>query len=61
VIEREVKVAEEAGDWDQAVLHYIELVRANPASIEYRAGCACMQPSLSLRRGTNTTRLALSV
>jgi general secretion pathway protein D len=48
-LQREVKVAEEVGDWDQAVLHYIELVRGDPGSIEYRAGLlrAKLQASLA--------------
>ncbi|HVR27974.1 MAG TPA: secretin N-terminal domain-containing protein [Thermoanaerobaculia bacterium] len=48
-LEREVRVAEQIGDWDQAVLHYIELVRAEPGNIEYRAGLlrAKLQASLA--------------
>jgi general secretion pathway protein D len=48
-LEREVKVAEQVGDWDQAVLHYIELVREEPGNIEYRAGLlrAKLQASLA--------------
>jgi len=48
-LERDVKVAEQVGDWDQAVLHYIELVRQEPGNIEYRAGLlrAKLQASLA--------------
>ena len=48
-LEHEVRLAEETGDWDQAVLKYLELTRADPGSIEYRAGLlrAKIQASLA--------------
>ena len=35
---REAQYAEVAGDWDAAVLHYMELVTTDPADLRYRAG-----------------------
>ena len=35
---REAQHAELAGDWDAAVLHYMELVASDPADLRYRAG-----------------------
>ena len=35
---REAIAAEQLEDWDQAVLHYLELVRQSPDDINYRAG-----------------------
>jgi general secretion pathway protein D len=48
-LEHEVRLAEETGDWDQAVLKYLELTRADPGNIEYRAGLlrAKIQASLA--------------
>ena len=34
---RRAQIAESAGDWDQAVLEYIELTRQNPGDLRYRA------------------------
>ena len=34
---REAQAAEASGDWDQAVIHYLELVSENPADLRYRA------------------------
>ncbi len=34
---RDAQRAEQEGDWDQAVLHYMETVRAHPDNIAYRA------------------------
>ncbi|MEM1247782.1 MAG: secretin N-terminal domain-containing protein [Acidobacteriota bacterium] len=34
---RRAQVAEQMGDWDQAVLEYIELSRQNPGDLRYRA------------------------
>jgi len=34
---RQAQQAEQVGDWDQAVLHYLEAVRAHPGNISYRA------------------------
>ena len=48
-LEHEVKMAEENGDWDEAVLKYIELQRTDPGNIEYKAGLlrAKIQASLA--------------
>ena len=35
---RQAQYAETAGDWDAAVLRYMELVTANPSDLRYRAG-----------------------
>ncbi len=35
---REAQHAELAGDWDAAVLHYMELVATDPSDLRYRAG-----------------------
>ncbi|MDH3521984.1 MAG: cohesin domain-containing protein [Acidobacteriota bacterium] len=35
---REAQIAERRGDWDQAVLHYLELVDQYPGNISYKAG-----------------------
>ena len=35
---REAQYAETAGDWDAAVLRYMELVAADPSDLRYRAG-----------------------
>jgi general secretion pathway protein D len=35
---REAQIAERHGDWDQAVLHYLELVDQYPSNISYKAG-----------------------
>ena len=34
---RKAQVAESTGDWDQAVIHYLEAVRVHPENIAYRA------------------------
>ncbi len=34
---RKAQVAEASGDWDQAVIHYLEAVRLHPDNIAYRA------------------------
>ncbi len=36
-IYRNAQVAETTGDWDQAVIHYLEAVRIHPENIAYRA------------------------
>jgi general secretion pathway protein D len=48
-LEHEVRLAEQNGDWDQAVLKYLELTRTEPGNIEYRAGLlrAKIQASLA--------------
>ncbi len=48
-LEHEVRLAEQNGDWDEAVLKYLELTRADPGNIEYRAGLlrAKIQASLA--------------
>lgn len=35
---REAQIAERHGEWDQAVLHYLELVDQYPSNISYKAG-----------------------
>ena len=35
---REAQIAERHGDWDKAVLHYLELVDQYPSNISYKAG-----------------------
>jgi len=35
---REAEIAERHGDWDKAVLHYLELVDQYPGNISYKAG-----------------------
>ncbi|MCZ6507049.1 MAG: cohesin domain-containing protein [Acidobacteria bacterium] len=35
---REAQIAERSGDWDRAVLHYLELVNQYPGTISYKAG-----------------------
>jgi len=35
---REAEIAERNGDWDQAVLHYLELTDQYPSNISYKAG-----------------------
>ncbi len=35
---RRAQVAEVTGDWDQAVLEYLELVASDPANLKYRGG-----------------------
>jgi anaerobic selenocysteine-containing dehydrogenase len=35
---REAQIAERHGNWDQAVLHYLELVDQYPGNISYKAG-----------------------
>ena len=35
---REAEIAERHGDWDKAVLHYLELVDQYPSNISYKAG-----------------------
>jgi general secretion pathway protein D len=34
---RQAQIAEQHGDWDQAVLRYLELIEREPANIEYRS------------------------
>jgi general secretion pathway protein D len=48
-LEHEVRLAEQTGDWDLAVLKYLELTRSDPGNIEYRAGLlrAKIQASLA--------------
>ena len=36
-IKREAKLAEQNDDWDQAVIHYLELVQKEPGSLEHRS------------------------
>ncbi len=36
-ISRKAQMAASSGDWDQAVIHYLEAVRQNPDNIAYRA------------------------
>ena len=33
---REARLAEQQGDWDQAVLQYVELVQDHPKNVSYR-------------------------
>ncbi|HVS16366.1 MAG TPA: secretin N-terminal domain-containing protein, partial [Thermoanaerobaculia bacterium] len=35
---REAQVAETTGDWDRAVLHYLELIERDPGNLRYRSG-----------------------
>ncbi|HVS63012.1 MAG TPA: secretin N-terminal domain-containing protein [Thermoanaerobaculia bacterium] len=35
---REAQVAESTGDWDRAVLEYLELIEADPANLRYKSG-----------------------
>lgn len=35
---REAQIAERNGDWDKAVVHYLELVNQYPSNISYKAG-----------------------
>ena len=35
---RQAQIAEQEGDWDQAVLQYLELVDQYPGNVSYRTG-----------------------
>jgi general secretion pathway protein D len=35
---REAQVAETTGDWDRAVLHYLELIERDPGNLRYKSG-----------------------
>ena len=35
---RKAQLAEQNGDWDQAVLHYLELLERDPSNLSYRSG-----------------------
>ena len=35
---RDAQIAEQQGDWDQAVLLYLDLIDRNPGNVTYRTG-----------------------